>query len=63
MVEKENFDKASVVFINNPHANIDHMFSCERRLESNAAICSRRDGKENVNINKSFAVSRDSLIL
>ena len=63
MVEKENFDGASVVLINNPHANINHVFSCEERSESNATICFKRDSEGNANIDEGLAVSGDDLIL
>lgn len=38
MVEKKNFDKASVVLIDDTCANIDYIFSSERGVRSNATV-------------------------
>ena len=62
MVEKENLDEAGIVFVNNPHANIDHMFSCEGGLGSDAAVCTRGDCKKNTYVDESLVMGQDNLI-
>ena len=62
MVEKENFDRTGIVFVNYPRTNIDHVFSCKGRPGSDATVRSREDREENANVNEGLAMGGNGLV-
>ena len=63
MVKEENFDRFDIVFIDDPYANIDHVFGSEGRPGDDTTVCSRENCKEETNVNQELAMYKDSMIL